>query len=100
MKRYRGEQDLDHTTEMEIEWGNDYEYVVNATITWSYEGHDGIGSYEYWGSMQYDQGDPIFEINTVLYVIYNFNGEEIKLSDEEHQKIERYIYDNAEPNFG
>jgi hypothetical protein len=89
----------DTTTEMEFEWGANYEYYVDTTVEWSYEGHDGIGSYEYHGSKEYHQGDPVFEIESVKFTVWDENSNEIELPQDEKEKILQYIYDNAEPNF-
>lgn len=36
---------------------------ITATIAYDYDGHDGIGPYEYWGSVGYDRGNPVWEPN-------------------------------------
>jgi hypothetical protein len=97
---YKNTGDMpDLTTYMEFEWGADYEYMVDATIYWSYEGHDGIGEYEYWGSKGYDEGDPVFEISSMTFTVYNYDGDAVTLAPEIMKEIESTIYELAEPNF-
>lgn len=49
--------------------------------------NDGIGSYEYWGSVEYDHGTDYVDINEVTYDKAGFTPEEIaeiELTIEEH----------------
>lgn len=84
---------------MEFEWGKELDLFVDATIEWKYEGHDGIGSYDYHGSMCYDAGDPVWEIESIKFRIYNENSEMITPTVEMYGEIMDYIKSNATPDF-
>ena len=100
MGRYKsGYNDApDPTTFMEFEWGKDCELMVEAEVNWEFAGHDGIGAYEYWGSNCYDEGDPVWEICNIMYILYNENGDEITPTPEMDSEIREYIANNAEPD--
>lgn len=94
---FNGETNI--TTQMEFEWGDNYEYMVDATIDWSFEGHDGIGAYEYHGSKEYDQGKPVYEIDLIRFTVWDENSNEVILSDGIRFAILDHIKNNAEINF-
>ena len=87
------------TTTMEFEWGANDEYYVDAAIQWKFDGFDGIGEYEYWGSKGYDQGSPNWEIDEVTFTVLNEDGDEVTLPDDQWQAIHQHICSNAEPDF-
>jgi hypothetical protein len=89
----------DPTTHLEFEWGENYEYMIDAVVEWSFQGHDGIGSYEYWGQQGYDEGSPVWEIESVVFTVWDENSNEVKLPDDMHADILQQIYEVAEPNF-
>ena len=92
-------ENKDTTTTMEFEWGDNYEYMVDATIEWSFQGHDGIGSYEYHGSKEYDQGSAVWEIDSIRFTVWDENSNEVMLPDEMRFAILDRIRNNAEPDF-
>jgi hypothetical protein len=53
---------------------------IEAEVIWQYDGHDGIGSYEYHGSKEYDQGDPVYSISKVtILAAYDEDGNKVDL---------------------
>ena len=89
----------DPTTNLEFEWGENYEYFVEAKVEWVFEGHDGIGPYEYHGAKGYDQGDPIWEIDSITFTVWDENSNEVKLSQEQQADLLQRIHEVAEPEF-
>ena len=89
----------DNISQMEFEWGANGEFMVDATVEWVCKGKDGIGSYEYHGSNDYDEGDNVWEISTVTFSLYDEDSNEVALSKEAHAEILEHIYHNAEPDF-
>ena len=78
--------------EDEVEIDNIVYYVI-AETTWECY-MDGIGSYEYWGSKCYDNGSFCADLEDILIQsIFDFDGNEIQVSDEIKKKIEDYIVD-------
>lgn len=101
IRQYNQEQQesQDLTTTVEFEYGSNYEYWVDATIKWSYEGKDGIGGYEYHGSKFDDEGEPSYEIMYVDFKVFNEEGDEVELDDNTKDSIMEIIHWKAEPDF-
>jgi hypothetical protein len=82
--------------EFEIE-----DYTVIAEVEWKYVGHNGIGAYEYWGSMYYDEGKPEYEIESIdITSVCDPDGNEIPISELSKDKIdlfEEWITERSEP---
>lgn len=89
----------DTTTIMEFEWSGENELMVYAEIQWKVNGTDGIGSYDYCGSNYNDEGDTVYEIQYIIFSIYNRDGDKIEPSDELRSQIIGHIINNAEPDF-
>ena len=88
------------------------EDAIELTLTLQYEWcNDGIGSYEYWGSKEYDHGTDYVEINEVTYDKAGFTEAEIAEIDltiedqmsslateiEQNQPQENDDYDDYDP---
>jgi hypothetical protein len=73
-------------------------YHLEAEVTWQYDGHDGIGSYEYHGSKEYDQGDPVYSISKVrILAASDEDGNKVDLKLMPKEQIvawENEIYDS------
>jgi len=55
--------------------------VIDVEVIFTYEGHDGIGSYEYHGSKEYDEGSPVYSMTEVkILSAHDPDGNEIDLS--------------------
>lgn len=84
--------------EIEIEVDD---YLIEAEVEWKYVGHSGIGPYEYWGSMYYDQGKPEYELQSITITSVNDpDGNDIPLSDLSKDQLdlfEDWIKERAEP---
>jgi hypothetical protein len=89
----------DTTTVHEFEWGADCEFYVEAIVQWKFEGFDGIGSYEYWGQKCFDQGSPLWEIDSIEISVFDSEGNPYTPSEEMKQEIELAVANNAEPDF-
>lgn len=75
---------------------NDEPYYIHYDITWHCY-MDGIGSYEYWGRNCYDEGKfctDLLDIN--ITKVYEFEGNEIEISDEMRKHFEERIEKYAE----
>lgn len=79
------------------------EVYVIAEIVMDFDGHDGIGSYEYSGSVGYDRGRPIWEPNyeDSVITVEGWDDEkslpfEIKLTDSQMEDLFAHICDNID----
>lgn len=74
------------TYEIQIQADNK---VINVILDADIEKDEGIGSYEFWGSREYDSG------SGELFVA-DLNWEKHKYSKEENEIIEKYVDENSE----
>ena len=75
---------------------NDEPYYVHYDITWNCY-TDGIGSYEYWGQKCYDEGSFCADLLEIkITKVYEFEGNEIEISDEVKKEFEDTIEKYAE----
>lgn len=74
-------------------------YWIEYEISWEYQGHDGIGEYEYWGSKQTDIGNPVWEIDEInILQAWDSEENEIDLDKvpELVKKWTKYIAETSE----
>jgi hypothetical protein len=72
-------------------------YGIEYQILWEFEGFDGIGDYEYWGSKETDQGNPVWNVSNIKFLrATDEDGNEVDIASIPTEYIKGWMEDIEE----
>lgn len=76
---------------------NGTNYAFEAEVEFTFDGFDGIGHYEYWGSKGYDRGTPVWDVeNVTILWVGDAEGEDMDMTTLNTDLIKAMKADAAE----